>query len=119
MRRRTGAHVLGDKSAVAINQLGAATVVDANDATQVLWVEPSRERSRADEITKHHGEPATLSAVLLGRRDGCRNSRRQRRRLSELPDSLQHLRRWPSGGRLSVMTTAPSSMPESAIPIST
>jgi hypothetical protein len=53
MRRRTGAHVLGDKSAVAINQLGAATVVDANDATQVLWVEPSRERSRADEITKH------------------------------------------------------------------
>jgi hypothetical protein len=49
----TVAHVLGDEATVALDQFGAAAVIRRNDGPQVLGVNPSRQRCRADQITKH------------------------------------------------------------------
>jgi hypothetical protein len=49
----TVAHVFRHEPSVALDQLGTAAVIGGNDASQVLWVEPSSERRRADQVAKH------------------------------------------------------------------
>jgi len=71
-------HVLGDKSTVAVDQLSGAAVISADDAAQVLWVEPGRQSGRAHKVAEHHGELAALGGVLwlgLGYRGGLRRDR--------------------------------------------
>jgi hypothetical protein len=47
------AHVLGDKPADALDDRGNAAVVGVDHRTQILRVEPGRQRRRADEIAEH------------------------------------------------------------------
>jgi hypothetical protein len=47
------AHVFCDEAAIALDQFSAAAVISGNDAPQVLGVEPSRKRGRADQVAKH------------------------------------------------------------------
>jgi hypothetical protein len=47
------AHVPINEPAVALDQFSAAAVEGANDARQILGVEFGRQRSRADQVTKH------------------------------------------------------------------
>ena len=54
------AHVLGDKPIEPGDHLGGGTVIRGDDLAQILGIESSRERSRANEVAEHHGELATL-----------------------------------------------------------
>jgi hypothetical protein len=45
-------HVLGDETTGLGDDLGAAAVVGADDGSQVLGVEPGRQRGGTDEVTK-------------------------------------------------------------------
>src|ERR1700735_1183956 len=47
-------HVLGDEPPGLGDLLGAATVIGTDDLAHVLGIEASRQRSRADEVDKHH-----------------------------------------------------------------
>jgi hypothetical protein len=40
-------------SAIALDEIGAATVIKANDAPQILGVELGRQGRRAYQVTKH------------------------------------------------------------------
>jgi hypothetical protein len=84
------AHVLGDEAAVALDQFGAAAVIGGNDAPQVLWVEFSRQRRRADQVAKHDRQLTTLGLVLCVRRSCRRGLGRSRSRTAKLPDRPQH-----------------------------
>src|SRR5215472_1682436 len=64
------AHVFGDKATVALNQFSAAAVIGSDDAPQVLGVDLSRQRRRADQVTKHNRQLPTLSAILKDKRGG-------------------------------------------------
>jgi hypothetical protein len=59
------AHVLGDKTAGALDDRGNAAVVGADDRAQILRVEPGRQRRRADEIAEHHRELPPLGLASL------------------------------------------------------
>jgi hypothetical protein len=48
------AHVLGDKTAGAIDDRGDNAVIGADHRAQILGVEPGRQRGRADQIAEHH-----------------------------------------------------------------
>ena len=48
------AHILGDKAAAAADHLGNAAVIGADHYPQILGIEPSGQRRRADEIAEHH-----------------------------------------------------------------
>ena len=41
-------------------EIGAATVIGADDLAHVLGIEPRRQRGRADEVAEHHRELAAL-----------------------------------------------------------
>ncbi len=89
--QHTVAHVLRDKAAVALDQFGAAAVIGADDAPQILGVEPRRQRRRAHEIAEHHRELTALGGILwpsLGRVSGSRRGWGDAR---EPPDRTQHL----------------------------
>ena len=58
------AHVLGNESAIALDQHRAAALIGANDLAQVLGIEPGRQGGRADEVAEHHGELTAFSGVL-------------------------------------------------------
>src|SRR4029077_20526001 len=67
----------------------ATSVVGTDDLLQILWVEPGRERRRADEVAEHDRNLAALSVVpRLGLERGCRRGR-------ELGDCCQHLAPMP------------------------
>jgi hypothetical protein len=48
------AHVFRDEATIALEQFRAAAMIGADDAPQVLGVELSRKRGRADQVTKHY-----------------------------------------------------------------
>src|SRR5439155_9248670 len=50
------AHVSRDKALGLTDDFGDFTVISAHDIAQILGIEPRRERRRADEVAKHHGE---------------------------------------------------------------
>ena len=50
------AHVFGDVPAPALDHLGAALLIGADDATHVLGIEPRGQLGRADQIDEHHGQ---------------------------------------------------------------
>ena len=62
------ADVLGDKPAAAADHLGNAAVIGADDLTQILRVEPRRQRRGADEIAEHHRQLPPLGLVTARRR---------------------------------------------------
>ena len=49
-------HVFGDEAAVGADEASAAFVIDCEDLSHVLGIEPRSNSGRADEIDKHHGE---------------------------------------------------------------
>ena len=53
-------HVFSDEATIALDEFGAAAAIGTNDAAQVLGVELSRERGRADQVAKHDCELAAL-----------------------------------------------------------
>ena len=57
------AHELGHKAVVAGDDARAVVPIGADDPPHVLGIEPRRERGRADEIAKHHGELAPLGGA--------------------------------------------------------
>ena len=73
------AHIFGDETTGLGDDLGATSVIGADDLLQVFWVEPSREGCRAHKIGEHHRELAALRAIVpsgLGSR-GCRRCGRR------------------------------------------
>jgi hypothetical protein len=65
IRQHTVAHVLGDETAVALDQLRAAPMIGADDLPQFLRVEPALQGSRAHKVAEHNGELAAFSGVFL------------------------------------------------------
>jgi hypothetical protein len=59
------AHILRNKAARALDQLGAAMVISTDDLAHVLGVEPRGKRSRANQIAEHHRQLPPLGARLL------------------------------------------------------
>src|SRR5215831_11893676 len=62
------AHVSGNEPARFLDLLGTTALVRANYFPQVLWVEPCRECCRANEISEHHRELASLGLGPRSRR---------------------------------------------------
>ena len=91
------AHVLGDETAVALDQLRAAAMIGADDPAHVLGIEPRRQRGRADEVAEHHGELAALGGVRRCWRGsgGCRLRRSFRR--AQTCDRLEQALAVPEG----------------------
>jgi hypothetical protein len=87
IRENTIAHVLGDKAAIALDPFSAAAVIGANDAPQVLGVEPGGECGRTDQVREHDRNLSTLGGVLGLRlyRGGLRCGR-----ATKLLDSSKH-----------------------------
>src|SRR6185436_2092091 len=54
------AHVLGDEAIVATDGIGHTEVIGADHIAQVLRIKPRRQQRRADQITEHHRELASL-----------------------------------------------------------
>src|SRR5262249_49571925 len=54
------AHVLGDKAVEASYYIGDRAVIRSDDLAQILRIEPGGQRSRADEVAKHHRQLAAL-----------------------------------------------------------
>src|SRR5215472_5786693 len=54
------AHQSGGKATIAGHYLGDAAMIDGDDVAQILWIEPCRQLSRANEVAEHHGQLATL-----------------------------------------------------------
>jgi hypothetical protein len=66
------AEVLGDMAFKAGNHLGAGVLIGAHDFPELFGVKLRRERGRADQVTKQHGELAPFSVRDLGCADtGC------------------------------------------------
>jgi hypothetical protein len=58
-------HVPGDKTAGSRDHFGDSAVIRGDDLAQILGIESRRECSRADQITKHHGQlPAFGNGVI-------------------------------------------------------
>jgi hypothetical protein len=77
IRQHAVPHVLGDETAVALDQFVAAAMIGGNDLPQLLWVEPGRHRSRPHEIAEHDRQLAALGVLMpssLGRHR-CRSYR--------------------------------------------
>jgi hypothetical protein len=53
-------HVFCNEATIALDLFGAAAVINGNDVPQVLGVEPSRQRRRANQVAKHDSELASL-----------------------------------------------------------
>ncbi len=86
----TVAQVSRDETIGLGDDFGATSVIGTDDLLQILWVEPGRERRRADEVTEHDRNLAALSVVPpLGVERGCR------RRGRKLDDCCQHLAPMP------------------------
>jgi hypothetical protein len=57
-------------------------MIDGDDVAQILWIEPCRQLSRANEVAEHDGELAALGRGNVGRLGMAgRLSRRHLRRL--------------------------------------
>ena len=57
------AQVLGDMAFEAADHLRARCLISAHDFTQVLGVEPRRQRGRADQIAEQHRQLAAFRAT--------------------------------------------------------
>src|SRR5262249_31370966 len=93
----TVAHVLGDKAAVALDQLRAAAVIGSNNAPKVLRVEPARQCSRAHQIAEHDCQLTAFGVISpswLGR-NGSRRCRYGNRSVVEIADCAQHFQPVP------------------------
>src|SRR5215469_17043877 len=85
---RPDRHLAADRGVEAAglgDDLGAAAVIRADDGSEVLGVEFSGERRRADEITEHNGELAALGRVQRARRRRMPRAQRPQRLLYPRP----------------------------------
>ena len=64
-----------DKPAKALDNLGDAAMVGAEDPAQILGIDPRGQRCRAHEIAEHHGQlaPLDLARHRVGRKWLCLN----------------------------------------------
>jgi hypothetical protein len=60
------AHVFGDEATVVLDQFGAAMMIGRNDAPQVFWIEPCRERGGAHQVAEHDCELTALGRCGSG-----------------------------------------------------
>ena len=65
INEHTVAHAFRNKSGKAAHRIGDAAMIGAHDLAQILGIEARRQRRRADQVAKHHGELAPLG---FGRR---------------------------------------------------
>ena len=80
------AHVLGDEPAGLGDEIGAASVIGADDLAQILGIEPRRECRRADQIAEHHRQ---LPAFGLARQRGDGSRCTAQRRLGQVTRRLR------------------------------
>jgi hypothetical protein len=96
IREHAVAHVLGNKTAVALDHFRATTMISADDYPQALGIEPSRQRRRAHQIAKHHRELTAFSGVVWFRFDLGGGLRRGRTAPATSAIAASILRRRPS-----------------------
>jgi hypothetical protein len=65
------AHVFGDIAVEPCDRLGDAFLIPTDDVAQILRIEPSRQRCRADQVAKHDRELAALGAGIRQYRWHC------------------------------------------------
>jgi hypothetical protein len=60
---RAVAHISRHDSLIAADYLGYAAMKERHHLPHVFWIKPRRERSRADQIAKHHRKLAPLGTI--------------------------------------------------------
>jgi hypothetical protein len=87
-RRQAVELVLGHKTAIALDQIGAAAMIGADGLQQILRVEPCRECCRTDEVAEHDRQLPALGGIVwprLGHSGWLRREQGVTRKLAALP----------------------------------
>jgi hypothetical protein len=87
-RRQAVELVLGHKTAIALDQIGAAAMIGADDLQQILRVEPCRECCLTDEVAEHDRQLPALGGIVwprLGHSGRLRREQGVTRKLAALP----------------------------------